>query len=96
MAAQAAGLAGPVPSTQQTFEDVTSAHPFWLYIERLAPLGVISGYTCGQAPAGPCMPPLDRPYFLPGTTVTRGQTAKIVANTFFPNCAVPVRPLTGR
>jgi 5'-nucleotidase/2',3'-cyclic-nucleotide 2'-phosphodiesterase/3'-nucleotidase/5'-nucleotidase len=91
IAANAAGLQAPVPSTQQTFEDVPNSSPFWLWIERLAGLGVISGYPCGPAPAGPCVPPGNRPYFVWTNGVTRGQTAKIVANTFFPNCLTPAR-----
>ncbi|HUS14638.1 MAG TPA: hypothetical protein VM536_06420, partial [Chloroflexia bacterium] len=86
--ANAAGLANPVPSTQQTFADVPPTDPFWLYIERLAPRNVISGYQCGQPPAGPC-DPQNRPYVLPTNGATRGQTAKIVATTFFPSCQTP-------
>jgi hypothetical protein len=91
IAANAAGLQDPVPSTRQTFEDVANSSPFWLWVERLAVLGVISGYPCGQPPAGPCVPPGNRPYFLWTAGVTRGQTAKIIANTFFPNCQTPRR-----
>src|SRR5207302_440731 len=87
----AAGFSDPIPSTQQTFEDVPPPNAFWLYIERLAPWQVISGYTCGQAPACPCVPPGNRPYFLTFNNVTRGQTAKIVANTFYPACLTPAR-----
>jgi hypothetical protein len=76
----AVGLNDPVPRSQQGFEDVAPDGPFWIYIERLSGKGYISGYTCGQAPAGPCVHPLDRPYFLPGNNVTRGQLSKIVAN----------------
>jgi hypothetical protein len=32
------------------------------------------------------MPPQNRPYFRPNNDVTRGQAAKIISNTFFPNC----------
>ncbi len=85
--ANAAGY-GETP-TGQTFEDVSPTNPFYLYIERVASHGVISGYTCGQGPAGPCVPPQNRPYFLPANNVTRGQTSKIVANTFFPGCQTP-------
>ncbi|HUS14694.1 MAG TPA: S-layer homology domain-containing protein [Chloroflexia bacterium] len=88
--ANAAGLNNAIPSTQQTFSDVPTGNAFWIYIERLAPLNVISGYTCGSPPAGPC-DPQNRPYFLPFNSATRGQTAKIVANTFFPNCQTPAR-----
>ena len=52
--------------------------------------GVISGYSTSP----PC--PGGVPCFLPGNTVTRGQTAKIVANTFYPGCTVPARSPTGR
>ena len=34
----------------------------------------------------PCVPPANLPYFRPNANVTRGQTSKIVANTFYPNC----------
>ena len=80
----AAGHADPVPPAQQTFADVPPAAPFWLWIERLAGRGIISGYTCG-GPGEPC-DPATRPYFRPNTGVTRGQAAKIVTNTFFPTC----------
>ncbi|HYP21682.1 MAG TPA: S8 family serine peptidase, partial [Chloroflexia bacterium] len=33
-----------IPSTQETFTDVSTDSPFWVYIERLARRGVISGY----------------------------------------------------
>ena len=46
--------------------------------------GVIGGYPCG-APLEPC-DNQNRPYFRPSNGLTRGQTAKIVSNTFFPNC----------
>jgi hypothetical protein len=59
---------------------VVPGSTFWLYIERLAERGYISGYTCGVPPAGACDPQA-RPYFLPYTSVTRGQLAKIVANS---------------
>jgi hypothetical protein len=88
--ANAANFSDAIPPTQQTFSDIPSSQPFWLYIERVARHGVISGYTCGQPPAGPC-DGQHRPYFLPGNNVTRGQTAKVVANAFFPNCT-PLPP----
>jgi hypothetical protein len=75
---EAAGLADPVPSTQQTFEDVVPGSTFWTWIERLAGRGIIGGYPCG-GPGEPCMGPDNRPYFRPGNDVTRGQLAKIVA-----------------
>jgi len=74
----------PIPTTQQTFADVPPTHPFWPWIERLAGRGILSGYPCG-GPGEPC-DPQGRPYFRWSANVTRGQTAKITANTFFPNC----------
>jgi hypothetical protein len=80
----AAGFNEPV--TGQTFEDIPPGHTFYDFIERLATRGVMSGYPCGGL-AEPCVPPDNRPYFRPNANVTRGQTTKIVANTFFPECA---------
>jgi hypothetical protein len=82
---EAAGLSG-TPSGQ-TYADVDGAHPFYLWIERLTSLGVMSGYPCGS-PGEPC-DPQSRPYFRPGNDVTRGQASKIVANTFFTDCTIP-------
>src|SRR5579859_235214 len=64
--ANAAGYGDPIPATQQTFGDVPPADPFWLYIERAAAHGVISGYGNGT--------------YQPGNAVTRGQVAKLVSN----------------
>jgi hypothetical protein len=86
--ANAAGWHDPIPSTQQTFEDVPSTNVFWLFIEQLALHGAAGGYSCG-GPGEPCVPPDNRPYFRWGTNVTRGQAAKILANSFFPNCQTP-------
>ncbi|HUS14387.1 MAG TPA: kelch repeat-containing protein [Chloroflexia bacterium] len=72
--ANAAGYADVIPSTQQTFTDVPSSNPFWLYVERAVLHGVISGYTASP----PCTTGV--PCFLPGNEVTRGQTAKFVSN----------------
>ncbi|MGA7732917.1 MAG: S-layer homology domain-containing protein [Chloroflexia bacterium] len=82
----AAGLQDPVSG--QTFEDVLPGSTFYEFIERLVAEGVMSGYACG-GPAEPCVPPGNRPYFRPASLVTRGQTSKIVANTFFPDCYTP-------
>lgn len=76
------------PVTGQTFEDVEPGDTFYVFIERLASRGVMSGYPCGGQ-GEPCGTPA-LPYFRPGSSVTRGQTSKIVANTFFPHCN-PVR-----
>ena len=72
------------PPGDQLFTDVPIDSPFYSYIQRLARLGSISGYPCGSD-GEPC-DPQNRPYFRPDNSATRGQTAKIVANTFFPNC----------
>jgi hypothetical protein len=86
-----AGWIGPIPTTQQTFQDVPASNPFWIWIEELAAHTVISGYTCG-GPGEPCVPPGNRPYFRWGNNTTRGQLAKIAARTFYPNCYTPGRP----
>jgi hypothetical protein len=75
---EAAGFADPVPSTQQTFEDVPPGSTFHLWIERLSARGIIGGYPCG-GPFEPCVAPGNRPYFRPGNNVTRGQLSKITA-----------------
>jgi hypothetical protein len=71
--ATAAGYNEAIPPTQQTFNDVPPDSTFWVYIERVALHEVVSGYSDGT--------------FRPGNNVTRGQTSKIVANTFFPGCS---------
>jgi hypothetical protein len=87
--ALARGLPNP-PSGQQTFEDVTESSTFWTWIEALAATGAIGGYACGGS-GEPCGPPQNRPYFRPSNHVTRGQSSKIVAETFFPGCQPPGR-----
>jgi hypothetical protein len=82
----AAGLSDP-PGVAK-FEDVLPGSTFFDYVQRLANRGVIGGYACG-GPGEPCVPPGNRPYFRPGSTATRGQTAKIVSNTFLPDCVTP-------
>jgi hypothetical protein len=76
--------------TGQTFEDAPPASTFYLYIERMAVRGVISGYPCG-GPFEPCVGPANRPYFRPNNNATRGQMSKIAASAFFPNCQTPAR-----
>jgi hypothetical protein len=72
------------PQTGQTFEDVAVGSTFHLWIERLASQGIMGGYPCGGA-GEPCGN-ANKPYFRPNAKATRGQTSKIVANTFFPGC----------
>jgi hypothetical protein len=73
------------PPVGQTFEDVPIGSVFYDYIERLTSRGVMQGYPCGGFEE-PCVPPENRPYFRPFNNATRGQTSKIVANTFYPAC----------
>ncbi|MEA2572921.1 MAG: hypothetical protein QOH93_219 [Chloroflexia bacterium] len=80
--------------TAQSYQDVppsTSPTSFYPYVEGLTQMGVMGGYKCG-GPGEPCVGPSNRPYFRPGGLVTRAQAAKIVANTFYPNCETPARP----
>jgi glucose/arabinose dehydrogenase len=85
----AAGFTDEIPTTQQTFTDVEPGSTFWLYVERLLTNrpGVMGGYPCGGA-GEPC-DSQSRPYFRPNNPLTRGQTSKIVSNTFFPGCIAP-------
>ena len=78
------------PPAGQTFEDVPPGSTFYTYTERLAFRGVMQGYPCG-GPGEPCVQPTDRAYFRPFNNATRGQTSKIVSNTFFPDCDTPNR-----
>jgi hypothetical protein len=77
------------PVSGQTYEDVPNTNTFYVWIERLTARGVMSGYPCGS-PGEPCGTD-NKPYFRPNNNATRGQTSKIVANTFFPGCQTPAR-----
>jgi uncharacterized delta-60 repeat protein len=85
--ASARGLPAPPPGLW-TFQDVPQGSTFWEWIESLSSAGAITGYPCGGA-GEPCVPPENRYYFRPNNQVTRGQSAKIVANAFFPGCQTP-------
>jgi hypothetical protein len=87
---EAKGFSDVVPPAQQTFTDVSNTNPFWVWIERLAERGIMSGYPCGGS-LEPC-DDQNHPYFRWYNNATRGQTAKIVANTFFPGCVTPAKP----
>jgi len=76
------------PPGAQMFEDVLPGSAFYDYVQRLASRDILNGYPCGGA-GEPCVPPGNMPYFRPGANVTRGQSAKIVSNTFFPGCQTP-------
>lgn len=82
----AAGFSDVIPRGQYTFADVPETNPFHIFVERLLlnRPGAMSGYTCGD-PGEPC-DGQSRPYFRPANNVTRGQTAKIATNIFFPGC----------
>jgi hypothetical protein len=74
----------------QTYADVPptgEGSQFYEWIMRLTNRGVMAGYPCGSP--GETCDAQNRPYFRWNVQVTRGQTAKIVANTFFPNCQTP-------
>ena len=82
------------PPDERRFEDVPPGHSFFPWIETLAWLDLVEGYPCG-GPGEPCVPPLNLAYFRPGNNITRGQAAKIVANTFLAECVLssgPARP----
>jgi hypothetical protein len=76
----------PGPTTQ-SFRDVPAANPFYVWIERLSLHGVINGYDCG-GPGEPC-PGF---YFRPFNNITRGQTSKVVSQSFFSSTCTPLPP----
>ncbi len=82
--ANGAGLSDP--PVGQMFEDVPPEQPFYVWVQRLASLGVMGGYPCGGE-YEPCGPE-SKPYFRWQNDSTRGQVAKVTSNTFFPNCQV--------
>jgi hypothetical protein len=84
----AAGFNDPVSG--QIFEDVPPGSAFYEWVQRLASRGIMGGYPCGGT-GEPCGTG-NKPYFRPNNNATRGQTSKIVANTFFPGCQVPSPP----
>jgi hypothetical protein len=71
----AAGYADAIPGSQQSFADVPSSSPFWVFIERVHDHGAISGYPCG-GPGELC----PGTYYRPGANLTRGQLAKIATS----------------
>lgn len=83
----------------QLFEDVAPTDPFYAEIQELAARNIITGYPCGGvgpasgsgSGAGEPCDAQKRPYYRPNSVVTRGQTAKIVGDVFFPDCNLPVR-----
>jgi hypothetical protein len=77
--------------TGQTFEDVPPGSTFYGWVEQVGRRGIVGGYPCGGL-GEPCIAPGNRNYFRPNGNVTRGQTAKIITNSFFPNCQNPATP----
>ncbi|MDQ6694114.1 MAG: S-layer homology domain-containing protein [Chloroflexota bacterium] len=79
--------------SDQIFTDVPGTSPFYIFVERLASRNAMGGYVCGGTNPETGLPetcdPQNRSYFRPGNTVTRGQSAKIVGNSFFPGCQTP-------
>ena len=60
-----------------TFQDVPTTQTFYTYIETAVAHNIITGYPCGIVPAGPCVAPTNKPYFIPGADATRAQISKI-------------------
>jgi hypothetical protein len=60
------------------FEDVPAGSTYFRYVETALAHGILGGYPCGSAPAGDCVPPQNRPYFVPNAGATRAQISKIV------------------
>ena len=68
------------PPGAQRFQDVAPGSAFYTYTQRIVSRGFISGYQCGPS-SMPCVPPGNLPYFRPNNNATRGQIAKILANS---------------
>jgi hypothetical protein len=83
-AVQALGWTLDDPPTN-TFEDVAVGSTFYEYVETAYAHEVLNGYPCGGA-GEPCGPN-NKPYFRPNNNASRGQTSKIVSNTFYPGCS---------
>ena len=64
------------PSTN-SFEDVPVGSTFFQHVETAYAHNIVSGYPCGIAPAGPCVPPGNKPYYLPSENATRAQISKV-------------------
>jgi len=60
-----------------TFQDVRVGSTFFRYIETAASHGVVNGYACGTSQGLPCVPPLNKAYFVPNANPTRAQISKI-------------------
>lgn len=81
-----ANLTGNVP-TNPTFADVPATQTFFRWIELGSANGIVNGYQCG-GPGEPC-DAQSRPYFRPGSNVTRGQLSKMIVGAFHWQPATP-------
>ncbi|MEO8286988.1 MAG: S-layer homology domain-containing protein [Chloroflexota bacterium] len=79
-AARSSSNAPDAPSCPggQCFTDVPPSHSFFDFANRLYQQEIMVGYACG-GPGEPC-DANNRPYFRPGSNVTRGQMTKFVDN----------------
>ena len=50
---------------------------FFRYVETAVSRGILSGYPCGNPPAGRCQPG-NKPYFVPNANATRAQISKVI------------------
>ena len=67
----------------QTYADVPTSDPFWLFIERLALHHVQEGAACGQSAQEPC-DNLQRSYFHTNVPATREDIARQTILSFYP------------
>jgi hypothetical protein len=68
--------------TGQTFEDVAPGTTFYVWVQRMAARGLMSGFACGNNQYEPCVPPDNRPYFRTYDHMTMQELVTVVTNTF--------------
>lgn len=68
--------------TTSSFEDVATSYRYYYEIETAYARHLLTGYPCG-APAEPCIPPDNKPYYRPLDPLFRGQYSKIDTNARF-------------
>jgi hypothetical protein len=66
------------PPDGQCFADVSSANPFYTFVNRIYQQDLVSGYACGGV-GEPC-DSQNRPYYRPVADVNRGQMSKFIDN----------------
>jgi len=65
-----------------SFQDVPRSNQFWLYVERVAEQGIMTGHPCNACSASePCVSPDNRAYFRPNAPATNGQVARAITNS---------------